>query len=173
MRLRQPHQRLLQLAHLPLNPVNLFSQIKARVEGHLIVAARRGMELARERPDLIEQEPLDFGVDVLRARIKRELPAAQPHPHLLQPRLDLARLFLGENPAPAEHADVRDAPLQIVLGQPLIERQGLRELPRQLIRVLREASAPKAHAQSSLSRRTNSAICADIPQIWMKPLEAA
>ncbi len=147
MRFGQPDQRLLQLAHLPLDPVDLFPQIEARVERHLVVAAAGGVQLPGERPDLLHQQPLDLGVNVLHVGIEGELAGAAGPARTLSSPASISRASSLERiPAAAEHADVRDAALEVVLGQPLIERQGLRELPRQLVWVLRQTSAPEPHA---------------------------
>ena len=54
------------------NPFKLLSEIKAHIQGNLIVAASGGMQLSAHGADLLGEPALDIHVDILIGRGKRK-----------------------------------------------------------------------------------------------------
>ena len=93
---------------------HFFSQKKARVQCHLIVAASRGVEFSADGADLLGQTALDVHVNIFVGWRESKLAAFDLALDRFQSAHDLPRIARGDDPLARQHFGVSDAPGDIV-----------------------------------------------------------
>src|SRR5438105_7906684 len=92
---------------------HFFSQKKARVQCHLIVAASRGVEFSADGADLLGQTALDVHVNIFVVRRESKLAALDLALDRFQSAHDLSRIARADDPLSRQHFGVTDAPGKI------------------------------------------------------------
>src|SRR5262249_27141801 len=115
--------------------------------------------------------PLDRGVDVLVARGERERAFGELALDPLEGSPHDGRFLVGEKTHPRQPRDVRARPLDVVAGQPAIEREALRELEERVRGRFAEATVPKRH-ESSGPPCSRAHVSTESPQSRTKPSES-
>ena len=105
----------------------------------LVVARAAGVELARERPDLVLEQALDRHVDVLVGLLEFEPALADPRPDPFEAGVDLLELLLAEDADPLQGAGVRLRLVDVVGGKPPIELDRAIEPPEAGVGVFAKA----------------------------------
>ena len=97
-----------------VEPVDRPAQPEPEVRRDLVVPRAAGVELAGDRPDPLDQRRLDVHVDVLEGRVPRDLARLDVPAQALEPLDERRDLVVGQDPGPAEAADVGDRAAQVV-----------------------------------------------------------
>ena len=95
---------------------------------------------------------LDRGVDVLVRGRELERALVQLGPDLIERVGDREALLLGEQPDRRQHVDVRPRAGEVVVGEPLVERQADAERHQRVGRTFAEAAVPERAGLVSTSR---------------------
>ena len=109
-------------------------QVHADVQRHLVVPAPAGVQLAPDRADQLREPPLDRHMNIFVLRDERKAACFDFSPHVSQASDDGGRFPVGQYIGQLQGLTVDDAALNIVLIQPLVEREGSRERLRQTVR---------------------------------------
>ena len=175
---RSVDERLLELADASHEPAARVLGPEPRRDRDLVVARAARVHAPSERPEPLDQPPLEVAVDVLVRRVGRR-------------RLELAegggeRLGVGgiEQALPREHADVRDRCPHVVGEQGPVDRKRPRELEQDRIETARQAARPERAVRGVrlrlLAHYTGCFwVCCEAAQVlvgrlqmWMKPAAA-
>src|SRR5258706_11506877 len=140
--LRALDQRAAQLRERRAQLERTRAQPEQEVGRDLVVAAAAGVQLPGNRPDDLEQAPLDVRVHVLERGVEREAAALELLRDLLEPLHELLGLARLENPLAAQHARVSDAAAHVLAEQRAVDVHGGREALHACVGRLREAPAP-------------------------------
>ena len=115
-------QHLQQLDEQLLGAERVGAHEEREVGGHLVVARARGVELAADRPDQLDQPPLDRHVDVLVVRPDLERVLVDLLADRGQAALYLAQVLARDDVARGKHPGVGARLLEVVRSQPVVER---------------------------------------------------
>ena len=144
VRLRLLEQRFLQLDQ-QINELNhALAQVEMHVRRHLIVAAAAGMQLAADRTDHRRSAFSRYSYEYLHSESR--IPARRGEScrcTMQQAVLDFLHIVRRKNAAFAQHRHMRQAALNIFLGQLFIEYNRCCIFFDQLVGFLRKPSAPK------------------------------
>ena len=144
-RVQQRVQQLRQVRHRLVGDV---LDVHAAVQGHLVVAAAAGVQALARLADARGQERLDVHVDVLGVELEVHLARLDVLEQVLQARDDRVRIRRGQDPLLAQHRRVGDGAFDVLLVEPLVERDGGVEVVHHAVGGLFKASAPEFHVKS-------------------------
>jgi hypothetical protein len=125
--LREAEEGPLQLGQRGVDPVDRAAAVEPQVGGHLVVPAPRGVQFAAHVAEPGGEGGLDVEVDVLAGGRKLEPPGADVGADLLERLRDRVGLGNREQARGGEHPGVGDRAVDVVVGQPAVERHALRE----------------------------------------------
>ena len=94
----------------------------------LVVAAPRGVELAADVAEPVDQRGLDVHVDVFALEDERKRPRLDLRPNFRQSPHNLLAFVGGEQTDMGEHLGVRDRAPDVVLEEPTVKGDRFREL---------------------------------------------
>ena len=125
--LRHPQERPLELGQARVEPVDRPPAVEPEVGGHLIVAAPGRVELAAGVAEPRRERRLDVEVDVFLGDGELEPPGPDLAADLLEGLGDRVGLLHRDQPDRGQHPGVGDRTVDVIVGQPLVERDALRE----------------------------------------------
>ena len=134
-------QREIEVVDRPTRP-------EAQVRRDLVVARTPGVELAGQRPDLLEEGRLHVHVDILEGGVPVERPGRRVAREGHQAVGEAGDLVDGQQPGPTESADVRDRARDVVGGEGGVDLDRAGEVRHARIRVTAEPPAPGPHRPS-------------------------
>jgi hypothetical protein len=117
--------------------------VEPQIGGHLVVAAPRGVQLAAGVAEPRRERGLDVEVDVLARDGELEAPGPDVGADLLEDLGDRVGLGNGDEAGRGQHPRVGDRPVDVVVGEPAVERHALGETLDPLIGRLPEDAAPR------------------------------
>ena len=123
----QPDQRDAQPVDSVQDVADGLLHVQAHVDGDLVVARPRRVELPSRLADRLEQPALDVHVDVFELGPPGEVAVLDPLADGHQPVDDGRSLVIGDDPLPAEHPGVRDRARDVLAVQPavVVDRYGV------------------------------------------------
>ena len=126
----------------PVEPVDRPPAVEPQVGGHLVVAAAGRMELAAGVAEPGRERRLDVQVDVFLGGGELEPSGPDLASDILHHVGDRVGLLHAHQAAGREHAGVGDRAVDVVVGQPAIERNALRKRLDPLVGRLAKHAAP-------------------------------
>ena len=142
MRQREVAERLYERLRAGGGELALLAHDHAVEQRHLVVARAGRVEATRGRADLLAQENLDVGVDILELGAPLDLTGAEAFEHTGEPGDDRLRLAPGDDAGRPEHARVRDRARDVVLVQVTVDPRGV--IAREVVHGPLEAATPGA-----------------------------
>ena len=133
----------LQVGEPPVDPVEGVADPELDVGADLVVAAAAGVQLAADVAEAVDQRGLDVRVDVLALEHEREAPLLDLGPDIRQAPHNLLAFLGGEQSDLGEHPGVRDRAPDVVLEEPTVKGDRLRELFHAAVGFAAETSAPR------------------------------
>src|SRR6266480_1755146 len=121
MFLRQQQEHILQSAETRNDCINFLTNIQAKIERNLIVAAASSVQFGAGRSDSFGQRRLDVHVHVFQRLVPNELVRSDLVFDLVQAARDHLKLIGGENPAAGKGGSVCNRPSNVVAIKAAIE----------------------------------------------------
>ena len=135
-------KRALQFAQRFVQLIAPAAQVEAKISADLVIAAARGMQLARQRPQQLPQRRLHLAVDIL-LRVNGRPQWLPGNEQPLQPGNQLQRVIFAQDAGGAQHARMGHARQDILPPHARVERQRSLKLMQRGIHAGSEAPAPE------------------------------
>ena len=143
MRLGVCDKSFLHIGDPPPQPVNRLADVETQVGRHLVVARPGRVQLPGHRTKAGGQQCLDRHVDVLGAGVQGGGPRMEVSGEYFQPVRDDLCVFSSNYSAFPQHFHMRDAALDVIGPQALVEGERSIELVYECVGVLGEAPGPE------------------------------
>ncbi len=122
--------------------------VQPDVGRYLVVAGAAGVQARARGADVAREGTFDGHVDILVVDVPGKLAALDLAGDVGQARVDGGLVLIGDDALLGEHARVRAAARDVLLGHRLVDLEGRAELLREGVDALLEPTTPKRHAPS-------------------------
>ena len=139
---REAEERALEFEQARVEPVDRPPAVEPEVGGHLVVAAAGRMQLAADVTEPGRQGRLDVEMDVFLRGGELEQAPVDLAPNLLEPPGDRIGLRHRDEAAGGKHPRVGDRGVDVVVGEPFVERHAFRKRLDPLVGRLAKHAAP-------------------------------
>ena len=134
--------------------INFLTNIQAKIERDLVVAAAPSVQFGTRRSDPFSQCRLDVHVYVFQRLVPDELVRSDLIFDLAQAARDHLKFIGGENPGASESRGMCDRPCDVVTIQPAVERNRLAVT----LRDFRNGRRKSSFSHDSVASRSRTAV---------------